>query len=80
MMNRRNFLKAAPVIPIAAAIAINPLTGDTEVRGGMWLATVSQECMTPSDICQLHEMLVKADNPKAMVVPEGVKIEWVGMG
>ncbi len=80
-MNRRDFIKVAPVIPIAAAIAINPLTGDTEVRGGMWLATVDQDlCFTQDFVHQLHEMLEKADNPKAMVVPEGVKIEWVGMG
>ncbi len=80
-MNRRDFIKVAPVIPIAAAIAINPITGDTEVRGGMWLATVSQDLnFTPDSMQKLHEILEKADNPKAMVVPEGIDIKWIGKG
>ena len=78
-MNRRDFLKAALVLPIAAAIAINPLTGDAEVRGGMWLATVSYDSgFTPHDMLRLREML--ETNQKVMVTYEGVEIKWVGMG
>ncbi len=88
-MKRRDFLKAAPLIPVATFLGTLNSDGDLEVKGqekpeGFWLATVDREWLeiTPHrdvrHVVQAVKKHLEADTMENMIVPSCVTIKWVG--
>ena len=73
-MNRRDFLKVLPVIPLAAAVPL--VAGEREFTAGKYVVRVSDQ-YTPKNFAQIGNAVqewVDSKEQKVLLVPDGVEI------